>query len=561
MLKILHQLPFRKFRETHSLVLMNLAQLGAIINDNIYKLSMVFLLIDTLGHQEASSILAKVGAIFVIPFLLFSSAAGILADRFSKKWILSVMKVVEMSVLIAAIPIFLLRSSFGCYFLLFLLATHSAVFGPSKYGIIPELVNKEAVPKANSLVTSTTYLGIIIGTFLGPFLSNITGKRYVLVISFCICLAIAGLLCAIAIQRTPRQGSTKNPSPLFFLEIYRTLEFCKKIEHLRVVLFGSAFFLFIGAYTQLAIIPYTIESLHLDETVGGYLFLCTALGIALGAFLSGKILKKHIDLAIPCLASFALGILLLTLLFFAGHVSLVILALCLLGVAGGLFVVPLDSFTQLSCPNERRGQVIAAGNFVGFIGVLIASFFLYLFGAVLKINPAVSFGIMGILTLLFSLVFSFRLSNFLVQFLVRRMVHSPMTLENEDLFFEAEERPLLILQHGSWKKFIFLSRLAPDYHFLLSNNTRFLYRWLARFCYHLHLSPPSPTAILEKARLLQKSGVPVCIILPYRFWIEKQGEQLSFSALFKEKPLKHLIVDIQLPLAAKNTTVIRFSAE
>src|SRR5271170_2630382 len=113
MLKILHQLPFRHFRETHSLVLMNLAQLGAIINDNIYKLTMVFLLIDTLGHQEASSILAKVGAIFVIPFLLFSSAAGILADRFSKKWILSVMKVVETLVLIAAIPIFLLHSSSG----------------------------------------------------------------------------------------------------------------------------------------------------------------------------------------------------------------------------------------------------------------------------------------------------------------------------------------------------------------------------------------------------------------------------------------------------------------
>ncbi len=557
MLQLLHSSHLRKFRENHSLLLMNLAQLGAIINDNIYKLTMVFLLIDTLGNREASSILAKAGAIFVIPFLLFSSAAGILADRFSKKWILSVMKIVEITVFLAAIPIFLMHSSFGCYFLLFLLATHSAVFGPSKYGIIPELVSKESVPKANSLITSTTYLGIILGTFLGSFLSNITGKRYVLVILFSICLAGFGLLCALAIPRTPRQGSTKKPSPLFFLEIYRTFVFCKNIEYLQTVLIGSAFFLFIGAYTQLAIIPYTIESLHLDETIGGYLFLCTALGIALGAFLAGKIFKKQIDLAIPSLVSFALGLLFIALCLCAGHIALVIAALCLLGVAGGLFVVPLDSFTQLSCPSERRGQVIAAGNFIGFVGVLIASFFLYLFGTILKISPAASFGIMGILTLLFSLAFSFRLSNLIVPFFAKSLARSPISLKNEKFFFAPKERPLLILQHGTWKKFFHLSRIAPEYHFILSTNTRLLYRFLAKVCNHLHLS--NPTTILEKARELQKAGKSVCIILPYRFWIEKEAGQSPLW--FKDKTLQHLIVDVQLPLAPKQPTVISFSNE
>jgi acyl-[acyl-carrier-protein]-phospholipid O-acyltransferase / long-chain-fatty-acid--[acyl-carrier-protein] ligase len=550
---------FNQFRKTHSIILMNLAQLGAIINDNIYKLSMVFLLIDVLGHQEASTILAKAGAIFVIPFLLFSSAAGIFADRFSKKWVLSVMKIVETTVFLIAIPIFLWQSSFGCYFLLFILATHSAVFGPSKYGIIPELVRAEAVPKANSLITSTTYLGIIVGTFLASFLSNITGKRYVLVMIFCLVLAILGLLSALAIQQTPRQGSSKKPSPLFFLEIYRTLIFCKEIRHLQAVLIGSSFFLFIGAYTQLAIIPYTIESLHLDDTIGGYLFLCTALGIALGAYLSGKILKKAIDLAIPCLASFAIAILFLSLFAFSSHVSLVITSLFLLGIAGGLFVVPLDSFTQLSCPNEKRGQIIAAGNFLGFIGVLAASFFLYFCGTFMKISPASSFGIMGILTILFCLGFSLRLSDYIIHFFSRKLASKPASLQNEVLFFEADKRPLLILQHGTWKKLLYLSRLAPEYHFLLSQTTHWLYRLLASFSYHFHLSQPSPNDLLEKAESLQKQGIPVCILIPNRLWMGENEDRAPVFALFKQRWRDYLMVDIQLPLSARQSTTITFS--
>src|SRR5580692_10770409 len=87
----------------HALTWLNITQFLGVINDNVFKFVMAFLLIDTLGHSEASNILSATGAIYVIPFLLFSSSAGILADKFSKQKLLVVMKVAEMAVMTLAI--------------------------------------------------------------------------------------------------------------------------------------------------------------------------------------------------------------------------------------------------------------------------------------------------------------------------------------------------------------------------------------------------------------------------------------------------------------------------
>src|SRR4029079_16136658 len=115
-------------KKNHSLAMLNMTQFLGIVNDNIFKFVMAFLLIDSLGNDYASQILSATGAVYVIPFLLFSSAAGIIADRFSKQKLLIIMKIVEMAIMALAILSFAKVSVFGCYALLFLLSTHSAMF-------------------------------------------------------------------------------------------------------------------------------------------------------------------------------------------------------------------------------------------------------------------------------------------------------------------------------------------------------------------------------------------------------------------------------------------------
>jgi MFS family permease len=329
-----------------------------------------------------------------------------------------------------------------------------------------------------------------------------------------------------------------------------------------MVLLSSAFFLFVAAYTQLALIPYTIQSLGLNEVNGGYLFLCTALGIAIGAILAGKLLKKKVDLIIPALSIFAISLLFFALFFVSGSVIGAIIILSLLGIAGGLFVVPTDAFIQLSCPDERRGQVIGAGNFLGFIGVLIASACLYFFSNILRLNAAEGFAIMGLLTFIYAAAFALRNSDLLVQVFCRRYAGGEIVCKNENLFTRQKTPPLLILQHATWKKFFYLSLYAPDYHYLLSKKTRLLFRFLGKTCYHLHLAESTPEAIFAKAKQLQTLGLPVCIILQNQMHLDKELEEKSWwNKILTPWTHPHLFVDIQLPLAKDKPTTIVFSAE
>ncbi|MBX9922727.1 MAG: MFS transporter [Rhabdochlamydiaceae bacterium] len=445
-------MPF--FKKTHpknlsakplSFSCLNIAQFLGALNDNIYKLLTVFLLISILGSEKSNEILSAAGAVYVIPFLLFSSASGILADRFSKQRLIISLKAVEVVILVFALAVFHLKIVWGCYALLFLLAAHSAVFGPSKYGIIPELVDKQKIAKANSLITSFTYLAVIIGTFLASFLTEFTNQNYVLAVSACLVFAICGFFASLGIKKTPSQKSTKKIQIFFIREIVQTIRECRKTSLLAPSLFGAAFFLFIGAFTQLNIIPFAIQSLHLSEYAGGYLFLLCALGIAGGSLLAGKILKRKIELGISCCAGFIMAILFCLLWLFSSFLIPTTIFLTLLGVSGGVFVISFDSFIQTASASEQRGQTIAASNFLSFFGVLVASFYLYFFGHVLKFSAASNFLCMGILTFISSFILTGRLLATTLPFLSRLFGGQKTPTENIDRVH------LFIAKELSWK--------------------------------------------------------------------------------------------------------------
>lgn len=454
--------------QKNSVAFLNCAQFLGVLNDNIYKLVMVFLLIESLGSDHASSILSAAGAIYVIPFLLFSSIAGIIADRFSKQRLLVGMKAAEIFIMILALFAFGFKSEWASYTLLFFLSTHSALFGPSKYGIIPELVSKEQVSKTNGLITSFTYLAMILGTFLASFLTDISGHNFVLIAGVCLLIAISGFISAFGIKRTPSQGSEKKLSLFFVSEIYQTLKFCRQKKHLLSAIFGAAFFLFLGAFTQLNIIPFAIQSLNLSDIAGGYLFLSTALGIAFGAYLAGKASRKRIELGLSCFSGVVMSLFLLLLSLFSHHLYFVIFCLVMVGICGGTFIVPFESFIQVASPDEKRGQVIAANNFLSFSGVLLASFTLFFFSQILGIKSAGGFAIVGIATFIFSCLLILRLGDLSLPYFARKVINPfyRVKLANQELL-NATSEPLLILSNPTKMDILLLLVALPDLRFFL----------------------------------------------------------------------------------------------
>jgi acyl-[acyl-carrier-protein]-phospholipid O-acyltransferase / long-chain-fatty-acid--[acyl-carrier-protein] ligase len=470
-----------------SFACLNLAQFLGALNDNLFKLLVIFLLISTIGPEESSLIVSIVGAVYVIPFLLFSASAGVLADRFSKQKMIRALKGIEVILTSLAIVAFYTQSTWGCYTLLFLIATHSAVFGPPKYGIIPELVEKNNMTKANGHIITLTYLAIICGTFLASFLVDFTNKSFVLSVSFCLFFSILGLLFSFGIQKTPAQKSNKKINALFFREIFRIIVECRKEALLAPCLFGSAYFLFIGAFTQLNVIPFAIQSLKLSEAAGGYLFLFTALGIAAGTFLANRLLKKKLDLNTSCLSGFCIAVIFFAIWVFSSQLIPVLILLTLLGVFGGVFVVSFDTFIQMNSPLRQRGQMIAAANFLGFFGVLIAAFCLYFFGDLLSLSPAMGFFCMGFITLLSSTFLCLVLLEVFLPFLSGRLfakkglkVIDPLKLCNVSSLYVLESFTLSLLwtasmQHSKCRMVILKPKRGIILHLLsLSQGVIFL---------------------------------------------------------------------------------------
>lgn len=523
------------FRSLH---LLNATQFLGALNDNIFKLLVIYLVINLQGSQHANLVLAIAGGVFVIPFLLFSSGAGVLADRISKRSILVYMKVAEVVIMCLSIGAIYWQSPIACYSLLFLMATQSAIFGPSKYGIIPELVDSRNVSNANGLLTSFTYLAIILGTFLASFLTDVTDKNFTLATFFCVVIAILGLVTSIGIAKTPPKGTKKKINPFFLYELYQSYKISYQYEHLLTAIFGSAFFLFIGGFTQLNMIPFGIQSLGLSEVGGGYLFLATAIGIAIGSVFAGKVSKDKVEIGLSCISAFCLSFLFILLYFFAAHLYVIIVLLILIGFAGGVLLVPFDAFIQVESPDNQRGRIIAASNFSSFVGILLASIFIYLIGAKLALTAAAGFLVMGILTFCFSIFITGRFAPLFFPFFVQRFLLRRYALQ---ILSPPPEKPsVLVYQNGSWVDVLMLFSIIKKLRIITLGTIKNFPFFNGLFNNIIKIRPTpnreeTLTKVLKKAEELHEKERTICIFLDSDYTCEEIKK--NYQVIFKKPPV------------------------
>lgn len=389
----------------HGFAYLNTTQFLGVLNDNLFKLLLIFMLIEVQGVDHSEIILSLAGAIFVIPFLLFSIPSGVLADRYPKNRIVILIKILEVASALIGVIAFAYESAFGGYLALFLLATSGAIFGPTKYGIVPELVPFEKISSANGYLSSGTFLAIIIGTGLAGGLTVITNNNYFHASLVCLFLALLGLGLSFLVPKTEPARSKKTLSPLFFMEVITTLKQARRVRYLLIAILGSAYFLFVGGYTQLNIIPYAIYCMKLTDVEGGYLFLVTALGIGLGSLIAGKLSGSRVELGLSPIGIAGMALCCFLLGICSTNLPFVCTVLFFVGIFGGLYLVPLDAYIQAASPADERGQNVAANNFMGFLGVLIASGLIYLLGQMLKLPPQDGFTLLGFLTSIIALFY------------------------------------------------------------------------------------------------------------------------------------------------------------
>ncbi|MCP5469306.1 MAG: MFS transporter [Chlamydiales bacterium] len=375
---------------------LNYVQFLAAINENLFKLLAAYFLIEELGEEHTNTIMAIVGALFILPFLLFSSVGGVFADRWQKNRIIWITRIFEACFLFIALFIFGFHLSYGAYIILFLMSTSGAIFGPSKYGIIPEILPMERILFGNSVIASFTYLGIIFGTALSSFAVWYTTKDFFLCLILTVLFALIGLIISLFLPKTPVENKTKHFPIFVYSEIWDALKQMWHIPSLSMATFAFAYLLFLGGFLQLNLIPYAIQHLGLSDIYGGYFFLSVALGLGCGSYLTDRISRGKIRLGMVPISGLGISAILILMWFISEPWWLTFVWMIILGFFGGIFLVPPQAFILAASPEKDRGRNFATANFFSFFCALLASGALYLLNVLLALSPANSFFVIAI---------------------------------------------------------------------------------------------------------------------------------------------------------------------
>ncbi len=349
-------------------------QFQGAFNDNGLKFFVIYLILGQNPPQDRLDLgVFLIGILFAVPFLLFSMTGGYFADRYSKRSVTIGTKVFEAGAMLFAIAAFASGNAYLAYAVIFLASTQAAVFGPSKYGLLPELLPAELLSWGNGILELTTFIAIISGTvFGGKLAEKFESSPTIAALIFAGC-TLLGLGTSFLISRVPAGDPLKKFRFNLFGDLGAQWRLIRPDRSLKLAVVGNTYFWGLGALLQFVIVFYGREILHLDETRGTYLQAALAIGIGVGSFAAGYFSGGKIEIGlIPLgaigMAAFALVLAIPGLSFFE-----VLGLLTALGFAGGFFVVPINALIQHRPDESKKGSVIACANWLSFVGVLLAS--------------------------------------------------------------------------------------------------------------------------------------------------------------------------------------------
>ena len=388
------------------------------MNDNLFKLLLVYALLAKAGPESSASVLATVGLVFALPFLLIVPFAGSLADKFSKRRLIVILKAAEVGVMSFGVFALYSGNSGMLYDTMFMMSVQSAFFGPCKYGLIPEQVPEATLSKANGVLQLFTFLAIISGTMLAPELSLLLDGQYHLCAVSCVAIALLGFGAALKIAPSPAHH-TRQLSVNGFNTLFKTYGKIRKDGFLLLSILSLGVFALAAGYVQLNVLDYGVEHLGLSNEAATRLFLLTAIGIGLGSVCAGWLSGRSIEFGIVPIGSGLMAVALFTLgTLSAGNVLLASIAMLTLGLAAGLFIVPLESFIQFRSPKEHIGEIQAANSFTSWIGILLASGLIYLNSNTFGWSAQTGFLLLAGIVFFLSLLALRILPDFFVKFIV-----------------------------------------------------------------------------------------------------------------------------------------------
>ncbi|QIO06218.1 MFS transporter [Acinetobacter shaoyimingii] len=415
---------------------MFLTQFFGALNDNVFKQSLLLVITYGLIQQQAGSVstLNNLAALlFILPYFIFSATAGQIADKYERSSLIRKIKILEIVIMLIGTAGFLLGHLWLLLFALFLMGVHSTFFGPIKYAILPEILKPNELMSGNALFQSGTSIAILLGMILGgTVISNSHGNLLWISLTV-VAIALIGYICSRFILKQKVAAPDLQVDWNFFRTSFQTLKYAKSLPLIFLILLGNSWYWFYGA-TYLTQIPQlTQQNLHASENVVSLLLTFFSVGIGVGSLLCRKIGGAEVNIKMVPIGAIGLTLfafyLAASLAFvpertgdFIGIVDMftlgasyyhVMIAVTLLGISGGFYIVPLYAMMQAYSPRSHRARVVAANNILNAVFMVSSAIFSILVLSVLKIDIKILFSMTAILSAIFSIWLLMRLKPML----------------------------------------------------------------------------------------------------------------------------------------------------
>jgi len=364
-------------------------QFQGALNENGLKQLIVFLVLG-MGLQQADrdQLVLVVGALFAIPYILFSMSGGFLADRYSKRTVTIGTKVLEVGVMLLAVAGLAQQNLNLEFAAVFLASTQSALFGPAKYGLLPEILPKPLLSWGNGILELGTFLGVIAGSVAaGVMADGFRGNQAWSGFVF-LGLAAFGLVCSLGVTRVPAAAPAKTfvINPLADLWAQWRLICADRVLWLAIL--GNTYFWALATLLTANIAFYGSDVLKISSTRTGLLQVAIAVGIGLGSVAAGYLSGGKVEHGLIPLGAIGLSIFGILLSLHGLSFAQVVGLLAVLGFCAGFFAVPINALIQHRPDEKNKGGVIAAANLISWIGIGAATGIYYFFQHYLQLNPS-----------------------------------------------------------------------------------------------------------------------------------------------------------------------------
>ena len=366
--------------------------LGA-LNDNVFRNGLLVLvtvqgvLVAGMNYSQLANV---AGALFILPFFLFSATAGQLAEKYEKSMLMRRIKLLEVVLMLIAAAGFLMQSYILLLFMLFLMGAQSTLFGPVKYAYLPQQLETSELIGGNGLVEAGTYIAIILGLIIGGLTVSTTPNGQSSISIYLLAFAVAGYLSSRRIPATRAIDPALRINRNGWAETWHIVSFAREDRSVFLSILGISWFWFFGSAMTLQVPAYALTILHGDKTVMTTLLAAFAVGVGIGSLLCERLSGHRIELGLVPFGSIGLSLFAVDLYFAqptatASAVSSigefvarpggrrVLLDICLIGVFAGFYSVPLYAWVQGRANPKHLSRIIAANNIINALFMVAAS--------------------------------------------------------------------------------------------------------------------------------------------------------------------------------------------